>query len=80
MAEGFSNRRISEALFLAEGTVKNHVSSILLKFGARDRTNAVLRALHEASYADAQLSVSTISTVQPSPETMAPIRRTRHTV
>ncbi|MFD6857007.1 response regulator [Rhodococcus sp. NPDC060090] len=47
MAEGFSNRRISEALFLAEGTVKNHVSSILLKFGARDRTNAVLRALHE---------------------------------
>lgn len=47
MAEGFSNRRISEALFLAEGTVKNHVSSILLKFGARDRTNAVLRALHD---------------------------------
>ncbi|MFD6896521.1 response regulator [Rhodococcus sp. NPDC060086] len=47
MAEGFSNRRISEALFLAEGTVKNHVSSILLKFGARDRTNAVLKALHE---------------------------------
>ncbi|HET8993257.1 MAG TPA: response regulator transcription factor [Rhodococcus sp. (in: high G+C Gram-positive bacteria)] len=47
MAEGFGNRRISETLFLAEGTVKNHVSSILLKLGARDRTNAVLRALHE---------------------------------
>lgn len=47
MAEGFSNRRISEALFLAEGTVKNHVSSILLKLGARDRTNAVLKALHD---------------------------------
>lgn len=46
MAEGFGNRRISEALFLAEGTVKNHVSSILLKLGARDRTHAVLRALH----------------------------------
>jgi len=29
----------------AEGTVKNHVSSILGKFGVRDRTRAVLRAL-----------------------------------
>ena len=47
MAEGYSNREISEALFLAEGTVKNHLSTILLKIGARDRTNAVLRALHE---------------------------------
>ncbi|MEU5844288.1 response regulator transcription factor [Rhodococcus sp. NPDC047139] len=47
MAEGFGNRTIAEALFLAEGTVKNHVSSILLKLGARDRTNAVLRALRE---------------------------------
>ncbi|WP_026818949.1 response regulator [Arthrobacter castelli] len=44
---GYGNRDISEALFLAEGTVKNHVSAILLKLGARDRTNAVLRALHE---------------------------------
>ncbi|WP_241386313.1 response regulator [Rhodococcus sp. CH91] len=47
MAEGFGNRTIAESLFLAEGTVKNHVSSILLKLGARDRTNAVLRALRE---------------------------------
>ncbi|MDU0293560.1 response regulator transcription factor [Saccharothrix longispora] len=47
VAEGYSNREISEVLFLAEGTVKNHVSAILLKLGARDRTNAVLRALHE---------------------------------
>ena len=47
VAEGYSNRMIAEALFLAEGTVKNHVSTILLKLGARDRTNAVLRALHE---------------------------------
>ncbi|QBI54000.1 response regulator [Streptomonospora litoralis] len=47
MAEGCSNREISEILFLAEGTVKNRVSTILLKLGARDRTNAVLRALHE---------------------------------
>lgn len=46
MAEGYSNREISDALSLVEGTVKNHVSTILLKLMARDRTNAVLRALH----------------------------------
>ncbi|MCD5420047.1 response regulator transcription factor [Rhodococcus pyridinivorans] len=47
MAEGFGNRMIADVLFLAEGTVKNHVSSILLELGARDRTNAVLRAVRE---------------------------------
>lgn len=47
MAEGYGNREIAETLFLAEGTVKNRVSAILLKLGARDRTKAVLRALHE---------------------------------
>ncbi|MEV2240666.1 response regulator transcription factor [Micromonospora sp. NPDC049891] len=47
VAHGYSNREIADLLFLAEGTVKNHVSTILTKLGARDRTNAVLRALHE---------------------------------
>lgn len=47
VASGYSNRQIGDALFLAEGTVKNHVSTILVKLGARDRTNAVLRALHD---------------------------------
>lgn len=46
MAEGYTNRDISRALCVVEGTVKNHVSTILLKLSARDRTNAVLRALH----------------------------------
>jgi DNA-binding NarL/FixJ family response regulator len=44
LAEGRSNREIAQALFLAEGTVKNHVTSVLGKLGARDRTQAALRA------------------------------------
>jgi DNA-binding NarL/FixJ family response regulator len=47
VAEGCSNREIAELLHLAEGTVKNHLSTILQKTGSRDRTSAVLRALRE---------------------------------
>ena len=47
VAAGYPNRQIADALFLAEGTVKNHISAILTKLGTRDRTNAVLRALHD---------------------------------
>jgi DNA-binding NarL/FixJ family response regulator len=45
LAGGYSNREIATALRMAEGTVKNHASSIFAKFGVRDRTRAVLRAL-----------------------------------
>lgn len=45
MAGGYSNREIADALGTAEGTVKNHTSSILSKLGVRDRTRAVLKAL-----------------------------------
>jgi len=44
LADGFSNREIAGSLFLAEGTVKNHVTNVLAKLGARDRTQAALRA------------------------------------
>jgi DNA-binding NarL/FixJ family response regulator len=44
LAGGRSNREIAGELFLAEGTVKNHVTSALAKLGALDRTQAALRA------------------------------------
>ncbi|MBB3118793.1 response regulator [Pseudoduganella violacea] len=45
MAAGFNNAEISQALGPSEGTIKNHVSSILAKLGVRDRVRAVLRGL-----------------------------------
>jgi DNA-binding NarL/FixJ family response regulator len=45
MAQGKSNREIADALFLAEGTVKNYVSIIIGKLQANDRTHAAILAL-----------------------------------
>lgn len=45
IAGGYSNKEIADTVFLAEGTVKNHVSNILAKLHTRDRTRAVLKAL-----------------------------------
>lgn len=45
MSGGYSNREIAKALGVVEGTVKNHISNILSKFGVRDRTRAVLKAV-----------------------------------
>ena len=44
IAHGSSNREIADTLFLAEGTVKNHVTNILGKLGVRDRTQAAIKA------------------------------------
>ena len=41
---GASNREIGGALFITEGTVKNHLSNIFGKLNVRDRTQAALRA------------------------------------
>lgn len=44
MGQSLTNREIALKLNLAEGTVKNYVTTILQKIGARDRTQAALRA------------------------------------
>ncbi len=44
LAQGKTNKEIAEGLHLAEGTVKNYITGILQKIGARDRTQAALRA------------------------------------
>jgi DNA-binding NarL/FixJ family response regulator len=44
LGTGASNKEIADQLCLAEGTVKNHVTSILTKLDVRDRTQAALRA------------------------------------
>ncbi|OLF10405.1 response regulator [Actinophytocola xanthii] len=41
VGEGLTNRQIAERLFLAEKTVKNHVTSVLAKLGMERRTQAV---------------------------------------
>lgn len=45
MSAGLSNQQIAQRLHKAEGTIKNRVSVILHKLNARDRTQAVLKAI-----------------------------------
>lgn len=44
LARGQSNKEIAMALYITEGTVKNHMTSILGKLGVPDRTQAALKA------------------------------------
>lgn len=44
VSKGATNREIASTLVIAEGTVKNHMTSILGKLGVRDRTQAALKA------------------------------------
>lgn len=44
LAAGCSNKEIGSQLNITEGTVKNHMTNVLGKLGALDRTQAALRA------------------------------------
>jgi two-component system, NarL family, response regulator LiaR len=52
IAKGLSNTDISKRLFLSEGTIRNHVSSILSKIGVSDRTQAAVIAIQHGITAD----------------------------
>jgi NarL family two-component system response regulator LiaR len=45
VARGQANKEIASALFVGEGTVKGHISSILRKLRVKSRTQAALYAL-----------------------------------
>jgi DNA-binding NarL/FixJ family response regulator len=45
LAQGLSNADIARRLYLSEGTVRNYVSTIFVKLGVADRTQAALLAL-----------------------------------
>ena len=44
IAQGLSNRQLSEKLFVSEATVKTHVARVIMKTGCRDRAQVVALA------------------------------------
>jgi len=51
MSQGYRNQQISDALKLRVSTVKNHVSNILRKLGAKNRVEAVIISLENRAAA-----------------------------
>ena len=47
IAGGNSNKRIAHTLGIGEQTIKNHITSIMRKLNANDRTHAVVLAMHQ---------------------------------
>lgn len=50
IAKGATNRKIAETLFLSQGTVRNHISSILSRLNLNDRTQAAIVAVSFLSW------------------------------
>lgn len=44
-ARGLDNKEIAAAAYMGEGTVRNHISSILAKMGLRNRTQIAIASL-----------------------------------
>ena len=55
LATGKSNSELAAHLFLGEGTIKTHVSSVLTKLGLRDRMQAVIFAYESGLIEPGQL-------------------------
>jgi len=47
VSRGYGNKQIADQLSISEQTIKNHMSSILQKLNANDRTHAVVLALRK---------------------------------
>ncbi len=47
IAQGFQNKQIAHTLAISEQTIKNHITSILRKLDANDRTHAVVLAIRQ---------------------------------
>jgi DNA-binding NarL/FixJ family response regulator len=47
VAEGKGNQEISEALYIGQSTVRNHISSILMKLQVENRVQAAVRAVRD---------------------------------
>lgn len=68
IAEGMTNRQIAEKLYLAEKTVKNHVTGLLSRLGLQHRTQAALLAVRlHGSEASTPAPVAVPTTAMPGP-------------
>ncbi|MGG7619034.1 response regulator transcription factor [Bacillus coreaensis] len=52
LAQGLSNKAISERMFLSLGTVKNYISNIYSKLNVKNRTSAIMKAIEESIIKD----------------------------